>query len=141
MRVKLCSRCPYTPRDLAGHYDPEGILHACAMCDSRQQNKASADQPLRKAQRRQKCATVSSILPMAQPSVARSVTESSALSGTTPGAPHFAQGNALNSSRPVGTPTKDGYADFETPPDNGYNGEHHDAISRRSGFRSKETVQ
>jgi hypothetical protein len=26
MRVKLCLRCPYTPRDLAGHYDPDGIL-------------------------------------------------------------------------------------------------------------------
>src|ERR1700676_2211377 len=23
MRVKLCARCPYAPRDLAGHYDPE----------------------------------------------------------------------------------------------------------------------
>ena len=33
MRVKVCSRCPYTPRDLADHYDPDGILHACAKCD------------------------------------------------------------------------------------------------------------
>jgi hypothetical protein len=140
MRVKLCSRCPYTPRDLAGHYDPEGILHACAMCDSRQ-NEASANHPPRKAQRRQKCATVSNILPTAQPSVARSVTENLGLSGTTPGAPHFAQGSALNISRPVGTPTKNGYADFETPPDNGRSSEHHVAISRRSEFRSKETVQ
>jgi hypothetical protein len=140
MRVKLCSRCPYTPQDLAGHYDPEGILHVCAMCDGRQ-NAAIADQPLRKAQRRQKCATVSNFLPTAQPSVARSVTENLALSGTTPGAPHFAQGSALNSSGPVGKPTRIGYADFETPPDNGCSSEHHAAISGHSGFRSKETVQ
>jgi hypothetical protein len=26
MRVKLRSRCPYTPRDLTGHFDPEGEL-------------------------------------------------------------------------------------------------------------------
>lgn len=140
MRVKLCSRCPYTPRDLAGHYDPEGVLHACAMCDGRQ-SEASADHPPRKAHRRQKCATVSNILRTAQPSVARSVTDNLALSGTTPGAPRFAHGNAPNSSGSVGRPTTDGYADFETPPDNGCSSEHHAAISHRSGFRSKETVQ
>jgi hypothetical protein len=140
MRVKLCSRCPYTPRDLAGHYDPDGVLHACATCDGRQ-SEASADHPPRKAQRRQKCATVSNFLPTAQPSVARSVTENSALSGTTPGAPHYVQGNALNSSRSVGMPTRIGYAGFETPPDNGCSSEHHAAISGRSGFRNKETVQ
>jgi hypothetical protein len=138
MRVKLCSRCPYTPRDLAGHYDPEGVLHACATCDGRH-NEASADRSPRK--RRQKCRIVSNILPTAQPSVARSVTENLALSGTTPGAPHFAPGNALLSSGPVGKPTRNGYTDFETPPDNGCGGEHHAAISRHSGFRSKETVQ
>jgi hypothetical protein len=33
MRVKLCARCPYTPRDLASHYDPDAALHACAKCD------------------------------------------------------------------------------------------------------------
>jgi len=36
MRVKLCSRYPYTPRDLPGHYDPEDTLHACANCDGEQ---------------------------------------------------------------------------------------------------------
>jgi hypothetical protein len=54
MRVKLCSRCPYTPRDLAGHYDPEGILHVCAKCDGRQE--ASTNHYPRKAYRRQQCA-------------------------------------------------------------------------------------
>ena len=36
MRVKLCRRCPYTPRDLADHYDPEAALHVCAKCDGEQ---------------------------------------------------------------------------------------------------------
>ena len=36
MRVKLCARCPYAPRDLAGHYDPEAAFHACAKCDGEQ---------------------------------------------------------------------------------------------------------
>ena len=40
MRVKLCARCPYTPRDLAGHYDPEGVLHVCATCDGKQEVSA-----------------------------------------------------------------------------------------------------
>jgi hypothetical protein len=33
MRVKLCTRCPYTPQDLTGHYDPEAALHLGAKCD------------------------------------------------------------------------------------------------------------
>jgi hypothetical protein len=37
MRVKLCARCPYTPRDLAGHYDPEATLHVGAKCDGEQE--------------------------------------------------------------------------------------------------------
>jgi hypothetical protein len=37
MRVKLCARCPYTPRELAGHYDPEATLHVCAKCDGEQE--------------------------------------------------------------------------------------------------------
>ena len=34
MRVKLCSRCPYAPRDLADHYDPDAAL--LCMCEVRQ---------------------------------------------------------------------------------------------------------
>jgi hypothetical protein len=34
MRVRLCARCPYTPRDVTGHYDPEAVLYLCAKCDS-----------------------------------------------------------------------------------------------------------
>lgn len=52
MKVKLCARCPYTPRDLTGHYDPEGTLHVCAKCDG-QQEASTNDYP-REAHRRHK---------------------------------------------------------------------------------------
>ena len=67
MRVKLCSRCPYTPRDLAGHYDPEGEIHVCARCDGAE--RASANCYPQKADRRQQCVTIREIPGMAQPSV------------------------------------------------------------------------
>src|SRR5437879_1768759 len=60
MRVTLCSRCPYTPRDLASHYDPNGVLHVCAKCDGRQDT--STNHYPRKARRRQQCAIVRNIL-------------------------------------------------------------------------------
>lgn len=33
MQVKLCARCPYSPRDLADHYDSDAALHLCVTCD------------------------------------------------------------------------------------------------------------
>src|ERR1700730_694787 len=115
MRVKLCLRCPYAPRDLAGHYDPEGILHACAKCDGQE---ASTNHYPRKAQRRQKCATVTNIFITAQPSVARSVTESLASSDAAPGKPPSVQRNTLTASRCARRATADGYVDFRLPPEN-----------------------
>ncbi len=56
MRVKLCRRCPYTPRDLADHYDPEAALHVCAKCDG-EQAMLTNHYP-REVHRRRKCATV-----------------------------------------------------------------------------------
>jgi hypothetical protein len=53
MRVKLCVRCPYTPQDLADHYDPEAALHVCARCDG-EQRKPGKYYP-REANRRGKC--------------------------------------------------------------------------------------
>jgi hypothetical protein len=35
MRGKLCARRPYTPRDLAGRYASEGVLHVRTTCDGR----------------------------------------------------------------------------------------------------------
>ena len=34
MRVKLCDRCPYSPRDLADYYDANSSCHLCFRCDS-----------------------------------------------------------------------------------------------------------
>src|ERR1700676_5762671 len=83
MRVKPCARCPYTPQDLTGHYDPEAALHVCAKCDG-EQGVLTNHYP-REAYRRRKCATVRNILGMTQRSAALSVTESLVSSGTTPG--------------------------------------------------------
>jgi hypothetical protein len=116
VRVKRRARCPYTPHDLAGHYDPKGELHACARCDGYQE--ASTNQYPRKAHRRQKCATVLNISGTAQPSAARSVTESLASSAATPAKPPSVQGSALTASRVARRMTVDGYVGLEQP-DNG----------------------
>jgi hypothetical protein len=137
MRVKLCSRCPYTPRDLAGHYDPEGVLHVCAKCDGEQ--AASTNYPPRKPHRRQPCVTAPNVFGRTQPSVVRFATEGLASYGTIPGEPPSVQRSALTVSRYARTATADGYGDF-TPPDN-RRGEIPAAIFRSSGFRSKEPAQ
>jgi hypothetical protein len=137
MRVKLCARCPYTPRDLAGHYDPDGALHVCAQCDGQQE--ASTNHYPREAHRRQKCATVPSIFVTAQPSVARSVTASLVSSVTIPGELPSVQRSAPSASRPAGKTTADGYAGF-TPPDGRCN-EHHAQIRRLLELGSKERAQ
>ena len=115
MKVKLCARCPYTPQDLAGHFDPEAALHACAKCDG-EQGVVTKHYP-REAERRRKCSTVPNIFGTAQLSAARSVTESLVLSGTTPGELPSVQRSALIASRPARRATTDGYADLN-PPDN-----------------------
>ena len=112
MRVKLCARCPYTPWDLTGHFDPEAALYACAKCDGEQGVKHNP----RKADRRRKCSTIPDIFGTAQRSAAQSVMESLVSSGTTPGALPSVQRSALIASRPASRTTADGYPDF-TPPD------------------------
>jgi hypothetical protein len=114
MRVKLCARCPYTPRDLTGHYDPEATLHVCAKCDG-EQGVRTQHYP-RKAHRRRKCLTVPNTFSIAQRSAAPSVMESLVSSGTTPGELPSVQRSALIASRPASRTTADGYPDF-TPPD------------------------
>jgi hypothetical protein len=136
MRVKLCSRCPYTPRDLPGHYDPEGEIHVCAKCDGAE--RASANCYPQKADRTQQCVTIRKIPGMAQPSVAQFAAESLASYGPTPGEPHFVQGSALTASRHARKATADGCVGV-TPPDD--RGEPLAAILRSSGFWSKETAQ
>jgi hypothetical protein len=115
MRVKLCSRCPYTPRDLAGHYDPEAVLHVCAKCDGGRW--ASTNHYPRKVNRRLQCETFPNIPGTPQASGARSATENSVSYDTIPGKPPFVRGSALTASRHARTATADGCVDF-TPPDN-----------------------
>jgi hypothetical protein len=69
-----------------------------------------------KAHRRQRCVKAPRISATAQPNVARSVTENSALYGTTPAKLLSAQRGVLIASRHARKATADGYADF-TPPD------------------------
>ena len=133
MRVKLCARCPYTQRDMAGHYDPEAVLHLCANCDGDQ--RASTNKYPRKIDRRQKCATIPNIPALAQSSVARSAMASSASSGAIPGGPRSVQRSALTASRPVRNVTADGYAGSNRL-------EHHATNSRSSEFpRTNEVAQ
>jgi hypothetical protein len=136
MRVKLCSRCPYAPRDLAGHYDPEAAIHVCAKCDGAE--TASTNCYPRKADRRQQCVAPPNISGMVQPSVAQSATERSVSYGTIPGEPHFARGSAPTVSKHARKATADGCVDF-TPPDD--RDEPLAAILRSSGFWSKEPAQ
>jgi hypothetical protein len=137
MRVKLCTQCPYLSCDLADHYDPEAELHVCATCDGEQ--GASTKHYPRKAHRRQKCVIVPNIVGTAQRSVARSVTESLALSATTPGEPPSVQRNALIASRSDRTATASGCLNFGPPPDS-VSGEAHAAIPRSPRFRTKEAM-
>ena len=136
MRVKLCTRCPYAPRDLSGHFDPEAVLHLCAKCDGEQ--VASSNHYPRKTHRRQECATVFNIDAIAQPSVARSVMEGLASSDTTAGEPPSAPGSAPTDSRLVERTTADFYHVFRPP--NGCGG-NPAAIFRSPPFRSKEVAQ
>jgi hypothetical protein len=136
MRVKLCTRCPYTQRDLSGHYDAKAVLHLCAKCDGEQ--VASTNHYPRKTRRRQECATVFKSDAIAQPSVARSVEDNLASSDITLGKPPSAPGSAPTDSRLVERTTVDFYHVFRPP--NG-RGDNRAAIFRSSSFQSKEVAQ
>src|SRR3979411_1217638 len=128
MRVKLCARCPYTPRDLAGHYDPEATFHVCARCDG-EQGITTNPYP-RQTYRRRKCATVPNIFGTTQRSAAPSVTESLVSSGTTRGELPSVQRGALIASSPARRATADGCSDFK-PPDKQLQSESQDFEARR----------
>jgi hypothetical protein len=137
MKVKLCTRCPYAPRDLADHYDPEAALHVCAKCDGEQ--RMLANHYPREAQRRRKCATVRNIFGTMQRSAAPSVTESSVSSATTRGELSSVQRDALTALRLARRTTADGCADFKSSDNR--RSESHAEISRRSEFLNKEATQ
>src|SRR5579863_3486165 len=109
MRVKLCPRCPYSPRDLADHYDIDAALHLCAACD--------AQYDPCKTLRRRTCRT-RTIYPTSKASLierraALSVTESSASFAIIDAAGPSVQRGASSVSGCAGRATAGGYGDFE----------------------------
>jgi hypothetical protein len=136
MRVKLCARCPYSPRDLADHYDPEAVAHVCARCDG-EQDKLKLSYP-REAYRRRKCSIVPIIFNTPQPSAAPCVADSSASSGIIPAELRSVRKNAVVASSFVGRATANGCASFE-PPEN-RSVENRAAIFPGSEPRDKESA-
>jgi hypothetical protein len=136
VRVKRRARCPYTPRDLAGHYDPDGILHVCAKCD--RQHRLNTNHYPRKVHRRQKCTTVLNIYGTVRPSVAPSATEGSASSAATPAKRPSVRRSALTALCVARKMTVDGYVGFQLPD---FQGEIIAAFPRRFGLPSQEVVQ
>ena len=136
MRVKLCTRCPYTPRDLEDHYDPEATAHACARCDG-EQDKVKLYYPL-ETSRRRKCSIVPKIFSIPQRSAARCVAGSSVSSGTIPGDRTSVRRSALIASTFVGRPTGDGCGSFK--PAETASKENLAEISSGSGLGEKEAA-
>ena len=110
MRVKLCATCPYTPRDLADHYDPAAALHLCATCDF--------ECGLRETQRRRTCQiTTTNTIRTAEPLAALFAREGSASFATIAAAPPCAPKNASSISKSAERTTAAGYGDFAPPED------------------------
>jgi hypothetical protein len=140
MKVKLCERCPYTPYDLADHYDPGATLHACATCD--REPATFTHQHSSQTQWSRKCVTTLNSTSTARQSVAPFATGSLASSVTIPGEPPSAQRGAWITSSPVAMVTIDGYGDFAQPdPDREASGkEFPKEFPWRSLFRDKESA-
>ena len=107
MRVKLCARCPYTPRDLAHHYDPEAALYACAKCDSEQDQCET--------RWRRKCSTTIGSSCAQQQIDAPFARESSGSSAITAREPRSAQRSASTISGRGERATQDGCGVFGLP--------------------------
>jgi hypothetical protein len=136
MRVKLCARCPYTPRDLDDHYDPAAANHACARCDG-QQDRGTLYYP-RETYRRRKCSIVPSIFSIPQRSAAPSVAASSVSSGTIPGDRSSVRRSVPIGSRSGEKATAIGFTRFEPP---GSDSGSLEENCSSSGSRHKELAQ
>jgi len=130
MRVKLCARCPYTPCDLAHHYDPEAALYACAKCDE--------EQYLCVTRWRRKCSTEIETASAAKPSAALFAKESLASSAIIAREPRSAPRDASISSGHGATTTRDGCGDF-APPDE-FGGGSSPRLSSRTAPVDRETL-
>src|SRR5258708_21384918 len=113
MRVKLCKRYPYEPRDLAGHYDPDAALHLCAKCDG--EPWMLTNHYPRDSYRRRQCPTNRDVFQPALRSVARSAPETLVSSATTPAKQPFAQRNPSIPSTAAWRPTPHGSFAFRPP--------------------------
>ena len=133
MRVKLCTRCPYTPRDLEAHYDPVAANHACARCDG-EQDRDKLHYP-RDTYRRRKCSIVPSILSIPRRSAAPAVAASSVSSGTIPGDRSSVRGSVSIASRSSEKALENGFTRFEPP---GSDSESLEGNCSSSGSRNKE---
>jgi hypothetical protein len=134
MRVRICARCPYTPRDLASHYDPDAVLHVCAKCDG---HEGRANHPARKMHRRNRCVISLDIDGTAQPGVALSAKDNSVSYDTTSAKPLSVPRSAPTASARVRTAIADGCVELSPPEED--RREWAEAIFQRSGARSDET--
>jgi hypothetical protein len=137
MRVRLCSRCPYTPSDLADHYDPGAVAHACAKCDG-EQDKVKMYYP-RESNRRRKCAISPNISMQPQRNAAPCAAANSVSSGTIPGGLHSVQRSALVAPSFVGRATAAGSERLKSPDSARGNGP--SGLSLLPAFREKEPAQ
>jgi hypothetical protein len=121
MRVKLCARCPYTPRDLADQYDADAALYLCPACD--------LEHDRRKSQRRRTCpTTTTNTTGTAEQHAAPFAKEGSASFAIIAAAPPCVPENASSISRAGVRTTAAGYGDFARPED--------DSDRERSSWRS-----
>jgi hypothetical protein len=131
MQVKLCARCPYSPRDLADHYDVNAALHLCATCD--------AESNLCKTLRRRTCRTrmikATGKTGPIELHAARSATGSSASFAIIAVGRLSARSDASSASSSAGRATAAGYGDFELPEDGSRN---RGANFRRLAMSNKE---
>jgi hypothetical protein len=113
MRVKLCTRCPYTPRDLADQYDAGATQYLCPACD--------LEHDRRKSLRRGTCQTIetSNTTGIIELRAAPFATEASASFAITAAAPPCAPKNASSISPAAARTTAAGYGDFGLPEDGG----------------------
>jgi hypothetical protein len=130
MRVKLCARCPYTPRDLAHHYDPKAALYACATCDNEQDPCVN--------RWRRTCSTEMYSSSAAEPSAAPFAAESSASSAIIARGPRSVPGSASTTSRHDAIATPDGCGAFASP--DGIGEDNADQFPPPPAFIDRETV-
>ncbi len=111
MQVKLCARCPYSPRDLADHYDINAALHLCATYDA----EYDPCETLRRPTCRTRVSNATGKTGLTARHAVPSATESLALFAITAVARPSVQPDASSVSSSAGTATAAGYGDFELP--------------------------